>query len=140
MAAGTGPFPTCSVPAPQPPAPAGAALPEGFQSQALVKLLGCGIGAGAASAAGLKLVRLRGREAGRHQHRHPKHCCTAACPRSYPLSPAPPLAPTLQLADAGQLNSPAAQRLQLGLMGFSAGGELWAGCCALEAGSGSKHS
>lgn len=34
----------------------GAILPEGFQSQALVKLLGCGIGAGAASSLGLKQV------------------------------------------------------------------------------------
>ena len=59
----------------------GAALPQGFESQALVKLLGCGVGVGAASALGLK-----------------------------------------QLADSNSLASPTAQRLQLGLMGFSSGG------------------
>ncbi|KAL4445732.1 hypothetical protein ABPG77_008931 [Micractinium sp. CCAP 211/92] len=58
----------------------GAALPQGFQAQALVKLLGCGLGAGSAACFGLK-----------------------------------------QLADSSQLASPTAQRLQLGLMGFSAG-------------------
>ncbi|KAL4425888.1 hypothetical protein ABPG75_009904 [Micractinium tetrahymenae] len=58
----------------------GAALPQGFQAQALAKLLGCGLGAGAAASFGLK-----------------------------------------QLADSNQLASPTAQRLQLGLMGFSAG-------------------
>jgi hypothetical protein len=58
----------------------GAALPQGFESQALVKLLGCGVAAGAASAFGLK-----------------------------------------QLTDSNQLASPTAQRLQLGLMGFSSG-------------------
>lgn len=44
------------VPLPRLPATPGAILPEGFQSQALVKLLGCGIGAGAAASLGLKQV------------------------------------------------------------------------------------
>lgn len=72
---------------------AGAALPQGFQAQALVKLLGCGLGAGAAASFGLK-----------------------------------------QLADSSQLASPTAQRLQLGLMGFSAGWhqEVWSLCVAAQ--------
>ncbi len=63
------------------PRDAGAALPQGFESQALVKLLGCGAAVGSAASLGLK-----------------------------------------QLTDGGQLASPTAMRLQLGLMGFSSGG------------------
>ena len=47
---------TAFLPLPPLPATPGAILPEGFQSQALVKLLGCGIGAGAAASLGLKQV------------------------------------------------------------------------------------
>jgi hypothetical protein len=68
---------------------AGAALPQGFESQALVKLLGCGAAVGSAASLGLK-----------------------------------------QLADAGQLGSPTAQRLQLGLIGFATGAPL---CCVAMA-------
>lgn len=71
-----------------PPCTAGAALPQGFQAQALVKLLGCGLGAGAAASFGLK-----------------------------------------QLAGSGQLASPTARRLQLGLMGCSAGLARWQLAC-----------
>lgn len=57
----------------------GAALPQGFETQALVQLLGSGLAAGSASCYALK-----------------------------------------QFADNNDLNKPTAQRLQLGLMGFSA--------------------
>lgn len=48
------------------------------------------------------------------------------CSLLTPLSRPPPTnsLPTRQLADANELGSPTAQRLQLGLMGFSAGGCL----------------
>ncbi len=61
----------------------GAILAEGFQSQALVKLLGCGIGAGAAASLGLKQVwrRLHGCRSGRATS-----CCSLMPPMAWPGS------------------------------------------------------
>lgn len=51
-------------------------------------------------------------------------CCAVHCSLASPAPVPTNSLPTRQLADANELGSPTAQRLQLGLMGFSAGGCL----------------